>query len=256
MRSLILAAGQGTRLRPYTNLVPKCLVEVDGATLISRQIDVLRSEGIDDITVVAGYLAEKIKSLDLNVIVNHDYEYTNMLHSLFSDTFWVGQEVIISYGDIVYSRQILRDVLASESPIAIPVDKLWRDYWSLRFADPLSDAESLLYDEDSNIASIGQVPTSLLDIQAQYMGIVKLTSTGSRSFLNAYNKLLIDGELAGRPLPVAYMTDFLQYLISAGDVLKAVPVSGDWVEVDSVEDLLNPITTARLRSIRNSIDIA
>ena len=57
MKVVILAAGQGTRLRPLTDSCPKCMVEVNGRSIIERQLDTMRSCGIKecDITVVAGY---------------------------------------------------------------------------------------------------------------------------------------------------------------------------------------------------------
>ncbi len=54
-RALILSAGQGRRLLPFTADRPKCLIELDGRTVLERQIDNLRAGGIDHITVVTGY---------------------------------------------------------------------------------------------------------------------------------------------------------------------------------------------------------
>jgi len=61
MRALILAAGEGVRLRPYTLDRPKCLVEVNGVTLLDRHLAVLRREGILDITLIGGYRRDKLE---------------------------------------------------------------------------------------------------------------------------------------------------------------------------------------------------
>ena len=58
MRAIILAAGEGKRLRPYTNNTPKCMVEIEGKSLIDRQINVLNKNGIDDIIIIGGYKSE------------------------------------------------------------------------------------------------------------------------------------------------------------------------------------------------------
>jgi len=58
MRVIILAAGQGTRLRPFTDDRPKCLVELHGRPLLHRQLDVLRAAGLNDIALVGGYRAD------------------------------------------------------------------------------------------------------------------------------------------------------------------------------------------------------
>ena len=60
MKAIILAAGQGTRLRPLTNDKPKCLVELANKPLLDHQLSVLRYTGINDIHVVAGYRAEQL----------------------------------------------------------------------------------------------------------------------------------------------------------------------------------------------------
>ena len=62
-QGVILAAGRGERLRPLTDDRPKCLVELAGEPLLSRQVRVLRAVGVDDVRVVAGYRAESIEAL-------------------------------------------------------------------------------------------------------------------------------------------------------------------------------------------------
>ena len=58
MNAIILAAGMGTRLRPLTNDRPKCLVAVNGAPLLERQVQFLQDKGLDDVTLISGHNAE------------------------------------------------------------------------------------------------------------------------------------------------------------------------------------------------------
>ena len=83
MKIIVLAAGKGTRLRPLTDIVPKCMVPLKGKPLIDYQLDLFKSKSINDITIVGGYLIEKLKSKNVNLITNNAYETTNMVHSLF-----------------------------------------------------------------------------------------------------------------------------------------------------------------------------
>ena len=62
MKAIILSAGQGSRLSPLTIDRPKCLVEIDGLSLLDRQISVLRSCGVEEIILVGGYLGKKLEN--------------------------------------------------------------------------------------------------------------------------------------------------------------------------------------------------
>ena len=61
-RSIILAAGQGKRLRPYTNEIPKGLVKFRNVSLLVRQIEILRKAGIHDISIIGGYKYQLLKN--------------------------------------------------------------------------------------------------------------------------------------------------------------------------------------------------
>ena len=88
MRIIILAAGQGTRLRPLTDDRPKCMVEVNGTSIIERQLNTMHACGIKDenITIVCGYcsdiLKDRFKDTKIHFIVNEQYDSTNMVFSL------------------------------------------------------------------------------------------------------------------------------------------------------------------------------
>ena len=61
MRAIIVAAGMGRRLSPYTDDRPKCLVEINGKSILARQVDAYRAAGVDEIVIVRGYMKEKIQ---------------------------------------------------------------------------------------------------------------------------------------------------------------------------------------------------
>ena len=79
MKAIILAAGQGTRLKKYTENLPKGMLEFDKKTIIERQIDTYRRCGISDIIVVRGFAADKIAYPDVRYYENADYAETNMV---------------------------------------------------------------------------------------------------------------------------------------------------------------------------------
>ena len=163
IRALILAAGQGTRLEHLVNDKPKALVELLGKSLLDRQVGVLNSANVTDIHIVAGYHAQKIQKLGFNCSINPNFASSNMVTSLFCALPFMKQtgDLIISYGDIIYQLENLEKVIDSDADISIMVDKGWRQYWELRFNDPLTDAESLILNDDNNIMQLGKKNTNL-----------------------------------------------------------------------------------------------
>jgi choline kinase len=253
LRAIILAAGEGTRLRPYTLDRPKCLVEVDGKSLLERQLAVLSAESVEDIVIIGGYRSDMLKRPGVRLRLNPRFAETNMVWTLFSAEQDLEGEVLICYGDIVYSRDALRSVLASDADIAVAIDLDWESYWRARNEDPLADAETLKLDAAGRILEIGQKPKSLEEIQGQYMGLIKLRGAGLKAFKDFFSAARSSGELMGKPVEKAYMTDLLQAIARSETPVMSVPVHGGWVEVDTVSDLQSPVTKDRLLAIETSI---
>lgn len=87
-RAIIVAAGEGSRLRPVTLSTPKPLVKVDGTRLIDTQIRALRKNGIHDICIVAGYKAEQFHETykddpAITILENDNYLKGNNITSLY-----------------------------------------------------------------------------------------------------------------------------------------------------------------------------
>ena len=243
MKLVILAAGSGTRLRPYTDNLPKCMVPVSGRPLIDKLVDTAIAAGIDDIVIVRGYQAEQLvvsgarSPAKISFVLNPDYASTNMIYSLWTARDEIADPVIISYADILYETDVLRALIAAPDEISVVVDKDWKSYWEWRFEDPLSDAESLRLDDSGNIASIGQKANNIDDIEGQYIGLMKFTGNGVRTLSAKLNELGQVNSQVPREFRQMYMTDLLQVMIDAGSNIRPLWINGRWVEIDSIKDL-------------------
>ena len=109
-------------------------------------------------------------------VINNKYKETNMVYSLFSSKhFLIGTEdLIISYGDIIYTKKNFQKLLKSKHEISLIVDNNYRDYWNLRTTKPLEDLESLIIDKKNNIIELGKKVNSYKNINAQYTGLIKI----------------------------------------------------------------------------------
>jgi len=237
--AMILAAGQGTRLRPYTDHLPKCLIELAGQTLLEHQARALQRAGVEHVLVITGYQAAKIEALGYATVHNPAFATTNMVASLFCarDRMVSTTDLLIVYGDVVFESRVIRALLAEGAPLATTIDRGWQRYWSLRMADPLADAETLKLAPNGNILELGKPPASLSDIEGQYMGLSKVRADHVERFKRAWADLDPAGCYDGRDKPNMFMTSFFSILLTQGWELKAVPVEHGWLEVDSVSDL-------------------
>ena len=253
LKAVILAAGEGTRLRPYTLDRPKCLVEVDGLSLLDRQLAVLTSESIRPVVLIGGYRIEMLNRPGIVIRNNPRYAETNMVWTLFCAEDDLRGDVLLCYGDIVYSREILQALLKSKADIAVVIDLDWDSYWRARNENPLDDAETLKLGVDGRILELGQKPRSLADIEGQYIGLMKFSAQGIQILKKVFHDAIVRGSILGKSVEKAYMTDLLQQVINSDYPVHSVPVQGGWVEVDTVSDLLSTVTKNRLRKIEQSV---
>ena len=243
-RLVILAAGEGKRLRPLTEDRPKCMIGIHGKPILRWQIETARKAGIDDIVVVRGYLGGAINIPGVTYIENPNYANTNMVETFFSAKNYFQDPLIVSYGDILYEKKVIEKLLNTNSPLSVIVDMEWRKYWSKRFSSPSDDAETLKLSADySRILEIGQRPEKPEDIQAQYIGLISFRGEGLSAAKELYEReKKAYGErkryiCKSREMPHLYMTDFIQGLINEGLNVVPVQISGEWLEIDSLKDL-------------------
>ncbi|MEC9292929.1 MAG: phosphocholine cytidylyltransferase family protein [Chloroflexota bacterium] len=258
MKAIILAAGAGNRLQPYSSSKPKCLVEIAGQSLLQRQIETIRSNNIDDITIITGYMANKINIKGTRIFHNPGYARTNMVSTLFmaAEILNSGDPVIVSYGDIIYQTEILRRVISCDAPICLPVDVQWERYWSARMPDPLSDVETLKLNTNGDVIELGKKPNNRSEIQGQYIGLMKFNASLAGQLTTIYNKLNRSDIYDGKDFDNMYMTTFLQILINRKCRAKAIKIENGWLEVDTPEDLELYHSMHRDGSLSRFIDLS
>jgi choline kinase len=213
---------------------PKCLVEIDGCPLIEWQLEAMRSAGVEETGIVTGYLAESLSSFADRRFHNPNWATTNMVSTLMCAAAWLSTDVcVVSYSDIVYEAVAVTTLIsASDSSIAITYDPSWRTLWEARFDDPLSDAETFALGGEGELLEIGSRPTSLDDVEGQYMGLLRISPEG----WDVIQTVL--GRLTEADVRTIHMTGLLNRIVSSGlCTVQCLPYEGRWAEVDSESDL-------------------
>lgn len=220
-------------MKNLTDECPKCLVELRGKSLLDWQLEALRAAGIMEIAIVTGYKRELLADRGLLEFHNARWAETNMVTSLACAKDWLQKEsCIVTYSDIFYSPVAVQSMMICAASLAVTYDPNWLELWTQRFGDPLLDAETFRLTKEHTLAEIGNKPTSIDEVQGQYMGLLRFTPEGWSEVMR------IRSSLTFQQRDTMHMTGTLQKVIEAGTIaIAAVPYTGIWGEVDSSEDL-------------------
>lgn len=260
MKAVILAAGQGTRLKKYTENLPKGMLSFMGKTIIERQIAMYQQCGIEKIIVVRGFAADKIQYEGVTYYTNEDYANTNMVESLMAAKAEFNEDIIVSYSDILFEEKMLKVMMKSEADFSVAVDDDWKAYWKKRYGKVDFDTESLALDEDNNIVELGLESPRLEDIDARYVGLLKFSKTGLAHIQTILQEAYANFEdkpwqQSGKTVRKAYMTDLLQAVIESGKSVKAERFHNGWIEFDTNEDYENACRWVEDGSIAQIINL-
>lgn len=236
MQAIILAAGMGKRLKQLTNNNTKCMVKVNGVTMIERMLSQLDKLNLSNITVVVGYkgkeLQEYISTLNIktkiNYVENEIYDKTNNIYSLYLARHCLLQEdTLLLESDLIFEDSVLEKIVNDPYPSLALVAKY--ESWM--------DGTVVTLDEENNITRfLDKKAFKFEDIQNYYktVNIYKFSKEFSTShyvpFLEAYSKALGDNEYYEQVLKVITLLDKPE--------IKAIKLGNEsWYEIDDVQDL-------------------
>jgi choline kinase len=239
MLGMVLAAGAGRRLRPYTDTLPKALVPVDDeTTILDLTLSNFSKVGLKDVAVIVGYKSEAVEDrkkdlesrhgVNLELIFNDKAEEWNNAYSLWCAKDLFSQGFLLANGDTVHPVGVQETLLANRGPaILLAVDTVKK----------LAEEEmKLTIDCAGNLAKI----TKLMDPQSAFGEYIGLTLVEPE----AADKLTSALEATWKLNPDLYYEDGYQEYVDRGGVINLQPIGEvSWVEVDNHDDL------AKARSI-------
>jgi len=242
MNVIILAAGSGSRLEQHTQDITKALVDINGKSILDRQISLLRKHGIDKISVVTGYKKEKHVLNDVEYFFNPRYSETEQLASMMVARKKICGDVLIIFGDIIFDSNILQQVLDSDDDISIPIDLDWEKSYEERIDNPKSIADKVFINQKKIIKiSAKDIPLESKNIEVgEFLGIIKFSTGASKIIVKKYEELekSHNGKFHdANSLEKAKLVDILQELIDSKIEISPLIISGKWCEIDTPKDL-------------------
>ncbi len=236
MQAIILAAGMGRRLGKLTKGNTKCMVEVNGVTLIERVLTQLSKLALSRVVLVIGYEGRKLrefvgsdyKGLKIEYVENEIYDQTNNIYSLYLAKDKLREDdTLLLESDLIFEDSLLPLIVNDSRPNLALVAKY--ESWM--------DGTMVSLDEDHNIVNF--IPKSAFryeNINQYYktVNVYKFSKEFSRTkylpFLEAYATMMGRNE---------YYEQVLRVLVSLDkSSLKALPLTTEkWYEIDDVQDL-------------------
>lgn len=232
MRAVILSAGQGRRLLPWTHDLPKCLLPFAGRPLIAWQLEALSEAGIDEAVVVVGFGAQnvekavaKLRPEDLKVrtIFNPFYSVADNIASCWAAREEFSSDCLLMNGDVLLDSAILSRVIAqAHRPVTVTIDASKAEY----------DADDMKVQvEGDRLLRVGKtLPPAATS--GESIGLLAFRGGGGPLFVDALDTIL------RQPGGVA------RWFLSAVDematrgLVGVVPITGlAWTEVDYPADL-------------------
>ena len=246
--AVVIAAGVGSRLLPITSELPKCMLEVQGQTMLRRALGTFLDLGITRSVVVGGYKSENLQLPDrCNLVLNHQYRSNNILHSLAyaRESMHGAGSTLVSYSDIIFRKQVVERLLnTNNADIAIVVDQAWPARYESRLLHPLPEAEAAQFDEVQQLRTIGKGLLSAGNdtrCWGEFIGMMKLTQRGQELFWGVFDDVNSnlgpeDPFQRASVWRLAYVTDLLQELVDRGVDVHCTLIQGGWLEIDTTED--------------------
>jgi phosphoenolpyruvate phosphomutase len=234
--AVILAASRGQGMDELTIDRPKVMIPVAGKTVLRRQVDKFKAQGINDITVVAGYRSDAIDAQGASVVVNDDWENSDELASLGCALDALSDDTVLIYGDLLFRTYILNNLMDWDADLLVVVD-------SSPLEKALGNTNDLAWCSAPDDRAMYQQKVSLEQISnlaeregrkpdGRWIGMLRARGAGRDQLLEALEQLRNEGPLARLGVP-----DLINRLVANGHAPQVQYISGHWMDINNLEDL-------------------
>jgi phosphoenolpyruvate phosphomutase len=234
--AVILAASRGKDMDELTRDRPKVMIQVAGKAVLRHQVDVFKAQGINNITVVAGYRSEAIDAQGVKVVVNEDWEQSSELTSLACAIDAFSDQTVLIYGDLLFRSYILSNLMDWDEDLLVVVD-------SSPLAQAKGNISDLAYCSGPDDRAMYQQRVSLDQISNQgewrgrkadgrWIGMLRARGEGNVHLLEALEQLRSEGQIEKCSVP-----QLVNRLVDNGHAPRVQYISGHWMDINNLEDL-------------------
>ncbi len=241
MKVIILAAGLGSRLEELTKNLPKTLIDVNGKSILEHQIELFHKFGIKDIVIVTGHKKEKFHFKDVKYIHNLNYVDVEQVGSLMFARNEMLEDVIVSYGDIIFDEIVLNQLLQFDGELVLATEPNWEESYQIRPNNPPMFSDFVAIKDEQIIRFFKNSKEFLgkCDI-VEYIGLMKISKSTSKILIQKFEDL--EKNHVGKfhyasSFKKAKIIDLLEELHQSNMEIKIQNVSGNWCEIDTKQDL-------------------
>lgn len=229
--AVVLAATRGEELGELTADRPKCMVDVRGRSLLSRQVEILKAAGVKAVTVVTGWRDDAVVVPGIAKRRNDRFAATGEAASLAVAQSALGDATIVAFGDILYHAHVLDRLIAAEGDIVVVVDAEVKpgSHPSDLIRASHDRAEDWFAESGARLIDIGPDPS---EVHGQWIGLAKVSRAGADAVSAEIERLRAEGLLDRADLAL-----LLRRLIAHGETIRIVYVAGDWFNINTAFDL-------------------
>lgn len=240
--AIILAAGVGSRLYPYTKDKPKCLLEVDGMTLLERTVKILLANNVESVIVATGYLHDQVENFfkekfpqkPITCIPNPHYKTTNNAQSLLTALRSYEAPLILMDGDLLFDPILLKNLIQSSKKNVMVVDSDLKKVNNEAMKAYSKDGQTIFH-----LAKNLQFPSPLMgegrgegELLGEYIGMAKFDKDWVMQMIN-WLLLMNEGQQRN-----CYYEDAVNGIVSICPPLYYLETKNlPWTEIDTREDL-------------------
>ena len=233
--AIVLAASRGKALADLTEDRPKVMLPVGGKPLLQRLVTSFKKRGINEISVVAGYKSESINIDGIKLIKNEAYETTGELGSLNCALKKFSDDMLITYGDLLFRGYVLEDLLESRHPITLVVDSMIEASHisgSPDYAYCSSEDDRAMLSQDIDLVKISDEIENGSNPQGRWIGMLRVTGEGRLQLEQVLNDLQKRHDFDQLGIP-----DLLNELVSQQHPIKVFYINGHWLDINTLDDL-------------------